>query len=411
LPKLSDPLNSTYGSIFFDFAIMRQEIVTMASRNACLLVLVQVMLASMSSAPALGGENNPGQWNKIGAAQFLDNRGEAWFNFGSAHRGQKETKSTCVSCHSLLPYALARPTLRRISDDSPPTKLETKILEQTKSRVANWDRLDAAELQLMYDFDDDKKKQSRGTEAILNALILSFDDRFQGRKEPSDSTKNAVSILWATQIDQGPHKGSWEWINFGMEPWESNGSPYFGASLAAVAVGTVQGNGLNNTEGDSKQRLGALRNYLTTNFAAQNLHNRVWMLWASSSLDGLLTPAQKDQLIDQILAKQQASGGWTLGSLGDFTHGEVKTAATTPDGYSTGLILHVLQVAGLTKENPQVSKGLTWLRSNQDPSGAWRAMSVNKIRSPESPKPALAHIGKFMWDAATGYAVLALSHE
>ena len=83
---------------------------------------------------------------------------------------------------------------------------------------------------------------------------------------------------------------------------------------------------------------------------------------------------------------------------------------TTPDGYATGLILHVLQVAGLSKENPQVSKGLSWLRSNQDPTGAWRAMSVNKNRSPESTNPAQAHVGKFMSDAATGYAVLALSH-
>jgi squalene-hopene/tetraprenyl-beta-curcumene cyclase len=383
----------------------------MASRNACLFALVQALLASTSSAPAVGGENNPGKWDKLSAAQFLDQRGEAWFNFGSAHRGQKETTTTCVSCHSLLPYALARPALRRISDDSPPTKLETKILEQTKSRVANWDRLDAAEFQLMYDFDDDKKKQSRGTEAILNALILSFDDRFQGRKEPSDPTKKAVSIMWATQIEQGPQKGSWEWLNFGMQPWESNDSHYWGASVAAVAVGALPGNGLHAADGESSNRLRSLRDYLNTNFSTQNLHNRVWMLWASSTLDGLLTPAQKDELIEQIFAKQQAGGGWTLASLGDYTHGEVKTPATTPDGYATGLILHVLQVAGLPKENPNVSKGLAWLRSNQDPSGAWRAMSVNKNRSPESTKPALAHVGKFMWDAATGYAVLALSHE
>jgi squalene-hopene/tetraprenyl-beta-curcumene cyclase len=383
----------------------------MASRIACLFVLVQALLASTSSAPAVGGENNPGQWDKLSAAQFLDQRGESWFNFDSAHRGQKETTTTCVSCHSLLPYALARPVLRRISDDSPPTKLETKILEQTKSRVANWERLDAAEFQLMYDFDDDKKKQSRGTEAVLNALILSFDDRFQGRKEPSDAAKKALSILWATQIEQGPNKGAWEWLNFGMDPWESSASRYMGAALAAVAVGAIPGDGLTTASGDSARKLRSLRDYLTTNLATQNLHNRVWLLWASSSLDGLLTPGQKNELIEQILAKQQAGGGWTLASLGDYTHGEVKTPATTPDGYATGLILHVLQIAGLPKENPNVSKGLVWLRSNQDPSGAWRAMSVNKNRSPESTKPGLANIGKFMWDAATGYAVLALSHE
>ncbi len=38
------------------------------------------------------------------------------------------------------------------------------------------------------------------------------------------------------------------------------------------------------------------------------------------------------------------------------------------------------------------------------PAGAWRGVSVNKKRDPAS------HSGKFMSDAATAYAVLALSH-
>jgi squalene-hopene/tetraprenyl-beta-curcumene cyclase len=276
--------------------------------------------------------------------------------------------------------------------------------------VSNWDRLDSAEFQLYYDFDDAKKKQSRGTEAILNALILSFDDRLQGRRQTSDDTKKALAILWTTQITQGQYKGSWEWLNFGTEPWESDGARYLGASLAAIAVGSAPGNGLSSNDRDSHERLDALRNYLKKHFGSQNLHNRTWMLWASANMDGLLTPREKDQLIEQILAKQLASGGWSLGSLGDFARKDVPSQVTTPDGYATGLILHVLQVAGLSKENPEVSKGLDWLRSHQDPSGSWRATSVNKVRSPESTNPAKAHVGKFMWDAATAYSVLALSH-
>jgi len=382
----------------------------MTSRNVCLLSLTQGLLAFVCSAPTLAGEYTPKEWDKTRAGQYLDRRGEDWFNFGSAHRGQGPSTISCVSCHSLLSYALARPVLRRLSNESSPTKFETRILEQTRRRVSNWDRLDAAEFQLYYDFDDAKKKQSRGTEAILNALILSFDDRLQGRRQASDDTKKALAILWATQITQGKHKGSWEWLNFGTEPWESEGARYLGASLAAIAVGSTPGNGLLGTDGDSHERLDSLRNYLKQQFGSQNLHNRIWMLWAAASMDRLLSQREKDQLIEQILAKQHADGGWSLGSLGEFTHGEVKTPVTTPDGYATGLILHVLQLAGLPKENPQVSKGLSWLRSNQDPSGAWRAMSVNKKRSPESTDRAKAHVGKFMWDAATAYSVLALSH-
>jgi squalene-hopene/tetraprenyl-beta-curcumene cyclase len=382
----------------------------MARPILCSLSLVLAIHALVYSTATLGGENTPEPWNKTGASRYLDRRGERWFKFGGAYRGQGASTTSCVSCHSLLPFALARPVLRRLSNENQPTEWETKVIEQIKLRVSNWDRLASAQFQLFYDFDDAKKKQSRGTESVLNALILALDDRFQGRQEPSDETKKAIAILWATQVTEGQHKGSWEWLNFGLEPWEATGARFFGACMAAIAVGAAPGNGLANTDRGSRARLDSLRDYLRKNLDAQNLHNRAWMLWAASGMDGLVTPEQKHQLIAQILAKQQESGGWSLESLGDFTHGEVKAPVRAPDGYATGLMLHVLQLAGLTKENPQVSQGLWWLRSNQDPSGAWRAMSVNKKRSPESTNPAKAHVGKFMWDAATGYAVLALSH-
>ena len=185
---------------------------------------------------------------------------------------------------------------------------------------------------------------------------------------------------------------------------------FLGATVAAIAVGAAPGNGVTGNEPDTRKRLDSLRGYLTSHFAAQNLHNRAWLLWASSGMDGLLTSSKRIRLIDQLLAKQQPGGGWSLGSLGDFTHVEIKTPSTAADGYATGLVLHALQLAGISKDHPRVRKGLAWLRANQDPTGAWRALSVNKPREPESKNASKANIGKFMWDAATGYAVLALSH-
>ena len=113
------------------------------------------------------GENAPGQWNKAAAVGYLDRRGAEWFKFGGARRGQGASTTSCVSCHTLLPYALARPVLRRMSGDKTPTEYETKALDQVKSRVTNWDRLDTEAFQLFYDFDHAKKIQSRGTEAVL----------------------------------------------------------------------------------------------------------------------------------------------------------------------------------------------------------------------------------------------------
>jgi squalene-hopene/tetraprenyl-beta-curcumene cyclase len=382
----------------------------MAIREALALLVVPGMLAFVAAMPGCGGENTTGQLDMAAARQFLDSRGAEWFKFGSARRGEGASSTSCVSCHSLLSFALARPVLRRATGEKQPTELETKILAQVKTRVANWDALDTAPFQLMYDFDEPKKKQSRGTESVINALVLSLDDRFRDLKTPSADAKKALSILWKTQVTEGEHNGSWEWLDFRLQPWEGEGGRFLGASMAAIAVGTARESGYAMADADSQAQLQALRDYLIKNDPSQNLHNRAWMLWASAKLDGLLTHAQTDDLKAQLFAKQQPDGGFSLGGLGKFSRKDVRDESKTSDGYATGLVLHALQIAGVAKEEAHVEKGLAWLRTHQDRSGAWRAASVNKNRAPESFDKGKAHVGKFMWDAATAYAVLALSH-
>jgi squalene-hopene/tetraprenyl-beta-curcumene cyclase len=74
------------------------------------------------------------------------------------------------------------------------------------------------------------------------------------------------------------------------------------------------------------------------------------------------------------------------------------------DGYATGLSTFVLQQAGISREDPRLRRGLSWLARNQNKAdGFWPSFSLTKHRSPDS------NVGHFMDDAATGYAVLALS--
>jgi hypothetical protein len=143
-------------------------------------------------------------------------------------------------------------------------------------RVENWTELDTEAFGLFYDSSARKKKESWGTEAILNTVILAFDDRIQGRSSPSDGTKQAFSNLWEIQVQTGDHQGTWDWLDFNMGPWEWKEARYFGASLAAIAVGTAPGYYTPGTDADTDARVTLLRDYLKDGPQRQDLHNRVW---------------------------------------------------------------------------------------------------------------------------------------
>ena len=112
-----------------------------------------------------------------------------------------------------------------------------RVLESATTRVAHW-----AEIGPFYTDERNgapKTSQSRGTEAILNALILAQHDARRGTL--SDRTLHAFDNLWALQQTSGAAAGAWPWLHFNLAPWESDEGPYHGAALAAVAVGTRAG--------------------------------------------------------------------------------------------------------------------------------------------------------------------------
>jgi len=150
-----------------------------------------------------------------------------------------------------------------------------------------------------------------------------------------------------------------------------------------------------------------LREYLNRESAAPPTINRVALLWASAKVPGLLNPERQKAIISEVLSKQRADGGWSLSSLvaGWKRHDETPQEEKS-DGYATGLITFALQQAGIPRENPQEKQGLAWLVANQDKTaGFWLGYSLNKnVEHHISPGTAL-----FMNDAATAYAVLALT--
>ena len=84
-------------------------------------------------------------------------------------------------------------------------------------------------------------------------------------------------------------------------------------------------------------------------------------------LNDLMTPAERAQSIEDLLALQREDGGWSLRSLGDWKRPGVKTSnkPAESDGYATGLILYVLRQAGVPASREPLRRGVDWLKTHQ----------------------------------------------
>jgi len=336
-------------------------------------------------------------WSGKAAAGYLDGRMVWWMSWPVAAR---DHGTFCVSCHTVLPYAMARPALRATLTEQAPSATESQLLDSVTKRVRMWKEVEP--------FYPDEKRgvpktvESRGTESILNAVILVGYDVPMGKLGPD--ARLALDNMWGQQLKTGEARGAWSWLQFHNSPWEGD-SQYFGAALAAIAVGSTPAGYQSAPEIQDNMKM--LREYLVRERELQILINRVILLWASTKVPGLLTSAQQKSIIDEALSKQQADGGFSLSSfVGAWKRHDGTPLETKSDGLATGVVTFVLPQAGMKRDQPQLKRGLTWLMLNQDKSeGRWLAYSLNKQQDLSSPT------GHFMSDAATAFAVLALQHE
>jgi hypothetical protein len=109
------------------------------------------------------------------AAAYLDNRLDWWVHWPNAAR---DHETSCVSCHTALPYALARPSLHRVLDEPEAAPPERILLANVTKRVRLW-----KEVEPFYPDQTrglPKTSESRGTESVLNALILAGIQQYVG---------------------------------------------------------------------------------------------------------------------------------------------------------------------------------------------------------------------------------------
>jgi squalene-hopene/tetraprenyl-beta-curcumene cyclase len=384
--------------------------------SVCAIGFGVIWLAA-AAAPAANPVPAWTQNQQAAAAKYLDNRMIEWWDKSKTLKtGGGEVK--CVSCHTAVPYAWARAALRRAQHVTEPTSHEERILDIVRRRVAY-----AADDQPYYDHTEDKKVESRGVEAVINAVILTSRDGESSSTDtaPNPATTAALTRMWEVQRADG----AWDWLDFGLEPYEAPDAAFAGATMAALAAGSPTGRRASDTE-KGRAGLDHLRAYVHASLATQRLFNRTWALLASSRLDGLLTKTERDAILHDLDTHQRPDGGWSLPDLGTWRWKKQEAPFAPPgttdtellatsDGYATGLVVYAMRQAGRTAaDSVAVRKGQQWLIDHQiperpdDPAWApWRAHSLNFDREHGGPKGEPWR-RMFMSDLATSFAVLAL---
>lgn len=347
-------------------------------------------------------------WSPQAAASYLDRR-EVWWQYWPPAKADHGT--ICISCHTVVPYAMIRPALAQQLHATEMPDPEKIMLDSVEKRVGSWTEMTPFYTDDVYGAG--KTAESHATEAVLNAVILTSYDTRNGHLRPI--TRTALDNAWALQEKTGDNTGGWKWQNFQLAPWESGESGYQGAALLML---TIQ----NAPEGYAdepavRENLQRLQGYLRRHYATQPLVNQLYVLWLSSKAPGVLTEDERKTLIDAVKNLQQPDGGWSLFSLDPKSQRETVqwkrlkdriTEMASPvesDGYATALTVMALQECGTSSQDPSVKRGFEWLETHQGSDGAWHADSINEKRDPSS------DIAPFMSDAATAYAVMALEKQ
>jgi len=367
---------------------------------ATMALLVSVSAGAFAQAPSgaspvVAAATLPA-WSPAKAAAYLDKRSTWWISWPSAAR---DHGTFCVSCHTATPFALGRAALRGALGESGPSPNEQKVLASVTKRVQMWHDVEPFYTDQARGLP--KASESRGTESILNSLILVSRDVPTGHL--SADARLALDNMWALQIKAPDMNGAWAWLQFHNAPFEGD-SQFYGNCLAAIAIGSAP-DGYQNEE-KVQDGIKLLRGWLQKNMEAQTPLDRVVLLWASTKLTGLLTPEQQLKIVTDTVAKQREDGGFNMAQMiPGWTRHDKTPENESSDGYATGVVAYALEQVGAPQGKPALAKALAWLQRNQiESDGRWPGVSLNNNR------PVLSDTGLFMSDAATSYAVLALTN-
>lgn len=353
------PQRSTFLGLTVSLLLM-----TVASSAAEPVTLENVI----NPGPNRSDEPLAGEFSLTKAMHFLDSAALTW---------QKDRQ--CFTCHTNFAYLYARPLLARM-------EVADATLARDSGPVQPHDEVRKFAEQLVQQRWPDKGPRW-DAEVVATAAALAFNDAATGR-ELHEATRTALDRMWTVQRDDG----GWSWLNCDWPPMESD--DHYGACLAAIAV-AYAGADYRASEA-AAEGIAKLQKYLAEN-TAPTVHHEALLLWAASRWPELIRGEQRAAAVTKLRALQNQDGGWSLASLGNWQREDGSPQDRISDGYGTGFVVYVLREAAVPAKDPQLERGIVWLKQNQRASGRWFTRSLKK-----DSQHYITHCG-------TAYALMALA--
>ena len=336
------------------------------NRRLAALVIALVMTPSSPAAEPMTAQNAPplgpnrpdepirDEFSMDAAVRFLDAAALGW---------QKDRK--CFACHSDYAFFFTRPAV----------SWKVPAHEQLRSKLEHL-------------AEHPRDVKYRVTEAVMTASMLAQNDALTtGKLHPT--TRKALDRMWAMQRDDG----GFDWMKYNQPPSEID--DHYGVTMAAIGAGAAP-DGYAETP-PATAGLDKIRKYFKDNPPA-NLHHRAMKLLASLHVNGIISEAERQQVVQDLFDLQKPDGGWGAVTLGNWERSDGKPRdMQSSDGYGTGFAVYVLRRAGVPADEPRIQKGIAWLKTHQRLSGRWFTRSMWKDR-----RHYITHSG-------TAYAILALA--
>ena len=313
----------------------------------------QYELGSIKVSAATSDEAKVEQVSLSLALDYLEHGTQVW-------NGQRK----CVTCHTNGIYMTIRPALTEKLGK--PTESVRQFFVDTLKQLEGMEA-------------DTLKQSTRPAQVIYIAAGLAEWDKHV-TKQLSPETERALALMFSIQKENG----TWGTLDC-WPPYESDA--FHEATVAAMAVAAAP-DWLKNLKNESiGAKVELLKKYLRTETPPHD-YGRLLLLWASARMPDLLNASQRTELIEIVWKHQREDGGWSIrtfavpeawgkGNRAGRLKAEPELANPPSDGHQTGLAIIVLRESGIPATDPQLQKGVGWLKSNQRVSGRWWTKSLN----------------------------------